>query len=161
MVKIQKLNLQRGAYITPQGLVDIKSELEFLKKIKKSEITQRIQRAREFGNLADNSEYDAVMEEQVILENRIAELDNILKSAQVIHQVHNSDFVVIGSTVVVEIDGEIDEFTIVGRLEANPAKKKISNESPLGSAILGAKAGEAVEVTTPIVKYQCKVLEIK
>jgi len=68
---------------------------------------------------------------------------------------------VIGSTVKVEMDGEVDILTIVGRVEANPAKKKISNESPLGSALLGAKKGEVVEVATPIVRYKCKILEIK
>ena len=101
------------------------------------------------------------MEEQTLVENRIAELENILKDAKVIQDVPKSDFVVIGSTVVIEMNGEEDEFTIVGRVEADPSKKRISNESPLGSSLLGAKPGESVEVTTPIVRYKCKVLEIK
>ena len=96
-----------------------------------------------------------------MVENRISELEAMLKRARVIKSAPKSDFVVIGSTVVIEMDGEVDEFTIVGIVEADPSKKKISNESPVGAAILGAKEGEIVEVTTPIVRYRCKILEIK
>ncbi|KKR23641.1 MAG: Transcription elongation factor GreA [Candidatus Daviesbacteria bacterium GW2011_GWB1_39_5] len=99
--------------------------------------------------------------QQGLIENRIAELENVLKGAKVIATEHSNDFVVIGSTVKIEMDDGIDEFTIVGRVEADPSKKKISNESPLGSALVGAKKGEEVEVATPIVRYKCKVLEIK
>ena len=148
-------------YVTEKGLSDAKSELAILKGEKRRQIAERIQKAREYGDLTENSEYDAAMEEQTLVENRIAELENILKDVKVIAEVPKSDFVVIGSTVVIEMDGEEDEFTIVGRVEADPSKKRISNESPLGSSLLGAKPGESVEVTTPIVRYKCKVLEIK
>lgn len=163
MTKIQKINsrIKKGVYLTPKGLSDAKAELENLKKNKRVEIAQKIQTAREYGDLTENSEYDAALEEQNLLENRISELVNIVKEAKVISHEHTCDFVVIGSTVKVEMDDEIDEFTLVGRVEADPAKKRISNESPLGLALLGAKKGEEVEVTTPIVKYKCKVLEIK
>lgn len=163
MAKNQKINnkTRKGVYLTSKGLLDAKEELEFLKRVKRSEIAQKIQTAREYGDLTENSEYDAALEEQNLLENRISELENIVKEAKVISEEHTCDFVVIGSTVKVEMDDEIDEFTLVGRVEANPAKKRISNESPLGTALLGAKKGEVVEVTTPIVKYKCKVLEIK
>lgn len=157
-----KLKLgRRSVYVTAQGLAEVKLELEDLKKVKRAGIADRIQRAREFGDLSENSEYDAALEEQAIIEKRIAELENTLKGAKVISREAKSDFVVIGSTVVIEMDGEIDEFTIVGSVEADPSKKKISNESPVGSSILGAKIGETVEVTTPIVRYKCKVLEIR
>lgn len=151
----------KSTYLTPQGLEQVKTELNYLKKIKRTQVTERIKNAREFGDLAENSEYDAAMDEQAMVENRIVELEEALRNAKVIVKETNNEFVVIGSTVKIEMEGEIDEFTIVGRVEANPAKKRISNESPVGSAILGAKVGEAVEVTTPIVRYKCKVLEIK
>ena len=158
---IKNIRSSKGVYVTEKGLLDSKSELVLLKGEKRREVAERIQKAREYGDLTENSEYDAAMEEQTLVENRISELENILKDAKLIHEIPRSDFVVIGSTVVIEMDGEEDEFTIVGRVEADPSKKRISNESPLGSSLLGAKPGESVEVTTPIVRYKCKVLEIK
>lgn len=153
--------MKKTIYVTPQGLVDVKAQLQEFKKVKMVEVAQRIQRARELGDLNENSEYDAALEQQTMVEGKIAELEEIIKNAQVIKVVPKSDFVVIGSTVIIEMDGEIDEFTIVGKTEADPSKKKISNESPVGAALLGTKTGEEVEVSTPIVKYKCKVLEIK
>ncbi len=147
-------------YLTPKGLADAKSELEFLRITKRVEIADKIHQAREYGDLAENSEYDSAMEEQSLIENRISELENVLKNVKVIAEAQADDFVVIGSTVKIDMDGEIDEFKIVGRVEADPAKKRISNESPLGTALLGAKKGEVVEVATPIVRYKCKILEI-
>lgn len=151
----------KNVYLTSKGLSDAKAELEHFKKTKRAEIAERIHQAREYGDLTENSEYDAAMEDQALTENRIAELENILKNAKVITQQHTNEFVMIGSTVKIEMDDGIDEFTIVGRVEADPSKKRISNESPLGSVLLGAKKGEEVEVATPIVRYKCKVLEIK
>lgn len=159
MVKTAKT--LKSVYLTPKGLTEAKDELEYLKKTKRHEVSDRIRQARDYGDLAENSEYDAAIEEQTILESRIRELENILKSAKVISDSRTDDFVVIGSTVKIEMDDGIDEFTIVGRVEADPSKKRISNESPLGSNLLGAKVGEVIEVTTPIVRYKCKVLEIK
>lgn len=163
MTKIQKINsrIKKGVYLTSQGLSDAKVELENLKKNKRAEIAQKIQTAREYGDLTENSEYDAALEEQNLLESRISELEDIIKEAKVISEKCSSEFVMIGSTVKVEMDNEIDEFKIVGRVEADPSKKRISNESPLGTALLGAKKGEIVEVTTPIVRYKCEVLNIK
>ncbi len=151
----------KNIYLTSKGLAETKAELEQLKKAKRMEIAERIHQAREYGDLTENSEYDTAMEDQSLNENRIAELEEVLKGAKVIEENHTVDFVVIGSTVTIEMDEGIDEFTIVGRVEADPAKKRISNESPLGSALLGAKKGETVEVATPIVRYKCKVLKIK
>ena len=147
--------------LTRQGLVSLKSEYDELTKVKRTQITKRIQIAREFGDLSENSEYDAAKEEQSLLETRITQLEDVLKRAQIIEPVKKADFVVIGSTIVVEIDGEKDEFTIVGTMEADPSKKKISNESPVGTAMLGAKLGEVVEVVTPIIRAKYKILEIK
>lgn len=150
-----------NVYLTPGGLVEAKEELEFLKKIRRGQIAEAIHQARQYGDLAENSEYDAAMEEQAMMESRISELENILKSAKVIAGPSHQEFIVIGSTVKIEMDDGIDEFTIVGRVEADPSKKRISNESPLGQALIGAKKGEEVEVATPIVRYKCKVLNIK
>lgn len=161
MAKQRLTKDSKNTYLTPKGLSEARAELEYLKKTKRFQIAERIHQAREYGDLTENSEYDAAMEEQALMESRIAELESILKNAKVIANQHNNEFVVIGSTVRIEMDREIDEFTIVGRVEADPAKKRISNESPLGSALLGAKKGEEVEVATPIVRYKCKVLEIK
>ncbi len=155
-----KKNL-KNTYLTPQGLSEARKELEFLRKDKRAEIAERIHQARQYGDLTENSEYDSAMEDQALIENRIAELESILKDVKVIADTHTNDFVVIGSTVKIEMDDGIDEFTIVGRVEADPSKKRISNESPLGMSLLGAKKDEEVEVTTPIVRYKCKVLEIK
>ena len=160
--KVLTVKQAKNVYLTAKGLAEAKAELEHLLTTKRNEISERINQARSFGDLAENSEYDAAMNEQDLAENRISELENVLKHAKVISEEHySSDFVVIGSTVKVEMDDEIDEFTIVGRVEADPSKKKISNESPLGTALLGAKKGEEVEVATLIVRYKCKVLEVK
>lgn len=151
----------KNTFLTSKGLADTKAELDFLKKTKRAEIAEKIRQAREYGDLTENSEYDSAIEDQSLTENRISELESILKNVKVIAEQHTSDFVVIGSTVKIDMDNEIDEFKIVGRVEADPSKKRISNESPLGTSLLGAKKGETVEVTTPIVRYKCKVLEIK
>ena len=151
MVKIVR-KTSKGVYFTPKGLTSAREELQSLKGEKRREIAERIQRAREYGDLAENSEYDAAMEEQTFVEGRIAELESQLKDAKVIAEAPNNDFVVIGSTVLIEMDGEEDEFTIVGRVEADPSKKRISNESPLGSSLMGAKKVEVLEFTTPIVR---------
>ncbi len=162
MSKIQKSFKEiKNTYLTSKGLSDAREELNFLKKTKRVQIAERIHQAREYGDITENSEYDAAMEEQSMMENRISELENILKSVKIISERQTSDFVVIGSTVKIEMDDGIDEFKIVGRVEADPSKKRISNESPLGMALLGAKKGEEVDVATPIVRYKCKVLEIK
>ena len=147
--------------LTEQGLAHLKNEYKVLVTVKRPAISQRIKTAREFGDLSENSEYDAAKDEQTLIEGRIAELETVLGRAQLIEPVKSTDFVVIGSTVVVDIDGEVDEFTIVGTMEADPAARKISNESPVGSAILGAKVGDVVEATTPIVRAKYKILEIK
>ena len=160
MQKLEKIR-KNGAYITSIGLDKIKLKLEELKRVRRVEISQRIQKARDFGDLTENAEYDAALDEQAIVEERIKELEEVLIGIQIIKEVPKSDFVVIGSTVAVEMDGEKGEFTIVGKVEADPSKKRISNESPLGAILLGAKVGETVEVATPIVRYKCKVLEIK
>ena len=149
-------------FLTAEGLEVLQRELDDLVRITRPRVTERVQRAREFGDISENSEFDSAKEELGLVESRISELERILKNYQLIIKGPKAeDFVVIGSTVVVEVDGEIDEFTIVGSPEADPSKKKISNESPVGQALLGAKVGEVIEVTTPIVRAKYKIKEIK
>lgn len=147
--------------LTPEGFVQLQREYDNLVKTKRPQIAQRIQLAREFGDLAENSEYDAAKEEQTLIEVRIANIEDVLHKAQVIEPAEKTDLILIGSTVVVEMNDEIHEFTIVGSMEADPAAKKISNESPVGKALLGLKVGESTEVVVGPVKSLIKVLEIK
>lgn len=154
--------LAKKIILTPEGLQKLNAELNELMGIKRPGVIERIREAKEMGDLTENSGYDAAKDAQSIIEGRIQELKDILSQATVITAPsQKNEFVVIGSTVVVEVDGEIDEFTIVGSLEADPLKKKISNESPVGQALLGAREGEVVEVATPIVRAQYKIIKIK
>lgn len=146
--------------LTEEGLVNLKQEYDKLINVQRPSITQRIQRAREFGDLTENSEYDAAKDEQSLLEARITELEKVLNKHQII-SVQKSDFVIIGSTVAVEMNDEIHEFTLVGSMEADPAVKKISNESPVGKALLGLKVGEVIELGLGPVKSKIKLLGIK
>jgi len=154
-------NINKKFILTQEGLKHLKDEYQDLVSVQRPAVTKRIQRAREFGDLAENSEYDAAKEEQSLIEARISQLEEVLPKAQVIHKPQTSDFVVIGSSVIVEMNDEIHEFSIVGSMEADPSEKKISNESPVGKALLGLKSGESIEVAFGPVKSKIKVLEIK
>lgn len=155
------LQMTKKFILTREGLANLKQEYDELIKETRPAVTQRIRRAREFGDLAENSEYDAAKEEQTLIEHRIKELEEVLHKAEIIQQTPKTDFVVIGSKVIVEMNDEVHEFSIVGSMEADPAEKKISNESPVGKAILGLKEGETIEVAVGPVKSKIKVLEIK
>lgn len=147
--------------LTREGLLELQGEYDQLVNKDRLEVVERIQRAREFGDLAENSEYDAAKEAQTLLETRIGELEEVLHKFQLIDQEQATDFVVIGSTVKVEMNDELHEFTIVGSMEADPAEKKISNDSPVGKAILGLKEGELTEVVIGPVKSEIRVVEIR
>jgi len=154
--------MTRKIFLTQEGLQKLNQELEELIRVRRPKILERIQEARELGDLTENSGYDAAKDDQSIIEGRIQELQEIISKATIIQSSpQENKFVVIGSTVVVEVDGQVDEFTIVGSLEADPSKKKISNDSPVGQALLGAKEGEVVEVVTPIVRANYKVIKVK
>lgn len=155
------MTIQQQYYLTQEGLTKLKKEHEELKNKKRPQAVDRLSRAREFGDLTENSEYFAARDDLMFLDDRIAELENILKKTTIIKQPRQNGVIQLGSMVVIEIDGEINEFYIVGTLEVNPAKKKISNESPIGRALLGKSVGNTVEIKTPIVSYSCKVLEVK
>jgi len=154
----------KPAILTYDGVKKLEEELEYLKTVKRKEITQKIKTALSFGDLSENSEYDEAKNDQAFAEGRIAYLENMLKTAKVIDEEDiATDKVGVGCTVKVkdiEFDEDI-EYTIVGSAEADPVKLKISNESPVGRGLMGKKVGDAVEVSVPdgVIKYS--ILEIK
>ena len=150
--------------LTKEGYQKLKREIEDLSTRRRREIADRIKVAREFGDIAENAEYDAAKNEQAMVEARIAKLEERLASARVIEKRDISkDVVSVGSTVRLrDVDAkQTVEYRIVGSAEANPAELKLSNESPVGRAIIGHKKGETIEVTTPRGSLKYKILEIK
>ena len=144
--------MTRETVLTPEGLVELKAKIQDLQTRRRREVAQRIKEAREFGDIAENSEYDDAKNEQAMLEKQISDLEDKLRGARVIDQKQvSADVVSVGVTVHVK-DQKTDKSTkykIVGSAEANPAENKLSNESPVGSALLGHKRGEIVSVPVP------------
>jgi transcription elongation factor GreA len=144
--------MAKDLILTPDGLQELKTKIEHLSTDRRREVAQRIKEAREFGDIAENSEYDDAKNEQAMLEKQIAELEDKLRSATVIDEkAITTDVVSVGVTVHVK-DQKTDKsvkYRIVGSAEANPAENKLSNESPVGSALLGHKRGEIVSVPVP------------
>jgi transcription elongation factor GreA len=150
--------------LTKEGYEKLKAEIEHLQTEKRREVADRIRIAREFGDIAENAEYDDAKNEQALLEQRIAKLEERLLAARVIDKKEISkDVVSIGSKVKLrDVDAkQTVEYHIVGSAEANPGEQKLSNESPVGKAIMGHKKGETVEVQTPRGSLKYKILEIK
>jgi transcription elongation factor GreA len=150
--------------LTSEGYERLKHEIEELSTTRRREVAERIRVAREFGDIAENAEYDDAKNEQMLLEHRIATLEERLRDARVISKKDIAkDVVSIGSKVKLrDVDAkETIEYHIVGSAEANPAENKLSNESPVGKAIIGKKKGETVEVAAPRGKMKFKILEIK
>ena len=148
--------------ITKEGLEERKAELNYLKTKGRKEVAEKIKIARDFGDLSENAEYDEAKLEQGQMEDRITILENIIKNAEIIEEDDNKGHVNLGSTVKL-LDKEFDEeleYKIVGSEEADPIKGLISNVSPLGQAILGAKAGETVVANTPGGQMEFEILEI-
>lgn len=149
--------------LTYEGLKKLEEELEYLRGVKRKDIADRIRQALSFGDISENSEYDEAKNEQAHMEGRIAQIESMLKHVKIIDEDEvSTEKVSIGSKVKLldmEFNEEV-EYSIVGSTEANPSKNKISNESPLGSAILNKKKGSVVEVSAPdgIIKY--KILKI-
>jgi transcription elongation factor GreA len=153
------MDKEKKVLLTKEGLTRLKAEYEHLVGTKRKEVTARIAKAREYGDISENSEYDTAREEQSFVEGRILELEEILHHAKVIEPKGPTGAVDIGSKVKVEVDGEEDEFVIVSSMEADPMKGKISSESPVGKALVGAKVGDMVTVSSTI-KSTYKILEI-
>lgn len=139
--------MQKKYQITQSGKEELQRELEELKG-RRGEVAQKIAAARDFGDLSENAEYDTAREEQGLLETRIAEIEEILQYASII-EAASSSTVGLGSTVELKNDGKTVEYTVVGPVEANPLEGKISNESPIGRALMGKKVGDDVRITTP------------
>lgn len=150
--------------LTPDGLKALEDELQELKVVRRKEIAQKIKEAREQGDLSENAEYDAAKDEQRDIEARIEEIEKILKNAEVVVEDEvDLDKISIGCQVKI-YDCEFDEelnYKIVGSTEASSLKGKISNESPVGKALIGAKVGDTIEVETQAGTMKYKVLEIQ
>jgi len=150
--------------LTPEGFKKLRAEIDHLSSAKRREVADRIRIAREFGDIAENAEYDDAKNEQALLEHRIAVLEERMRAARVIEKEEISkDVVSIGSHVKLrDMDAkQTVEYHIVGSAEANPAEYKLSNESPVGKAIIGKKKGEVVEVSAPRGSLKFKIMEIK
>jgi len=141
----------KDVILTPEGYEKLKREIEFLSNDKRREVAERIKTAREFGDIAENAEYDDAKNEQAMLEKQIADLEDKLRSATVIDTPASGDTVSVGVTVHVKDQktGKSQKFKIVGSAEANPSENKLSNESPVGAALMGRKRGDVVSVAVP------------
>ena len=147
--------------LTKEGYENLQKELKNLTEVKKPQAIERLSKARAMGDLSENSEYVAAKEDLALVEGRVQEVEEILKTAEVVTN-HNGNHVVdVGVTVTVEADGKTYQFQIVGEFEADPMNKKLSHTSPIGKALLGKKVGELVEVIIPAGKIQYKILEVR
>ena len=156
--------VERQELLTQEGYNKLEEELEYLKTVKRKEVAERLKVAISFGDLSENAEYDEAKNEQAKLEEQILKLDEKLRKAVIIDESQiDLDIVTVGSIVKLhdfDFDEEI-EYSIVGSAEANPFEGKISNESPVGKALLGARVGEVVEVQVPDGTNKFKVLDIR
>ncbi len=155
--------MAKKVLLTSEGLTKLQDELDNLKNVRRKENTAALKIAKSFGDLSENSEYDEAKNEQAEIEARISEIENMLKNAEIIDEDGvATDVVSIGSKVSVKDldDGEITEYFIVGSTEADPMKGKISDESPVGSALLGHKIGEVVAVEAPMGVLEYEIVNI-
>lgn len=149
--------------LTPQGKKQLEEKLDFFKSVKRPEVAKKIGVAREFGDLSENSEYDAAKEEQSLIEAEIAEMENILLNCKVVSKKNDDGTVGIGSTVRL-YDVDFDEelvYQILGTNESDPANGKISNNSPVGSALLGHRKGETISVKLEHGVIEYKILDVE
>lgn len=149
-------------YLTPEGLERLRKELEYLRTVKRKEVAERLRAAlEEGGDLIENAEYEAAKNEQAFIEGRIQELEHLLANAKIIEDRHTG-VVDLGSRVTVqEEDGTESVYTIVGPMEASPREGLISNESPLGKALLGHKVGDEVEIDAPGGKFKVRIVRVE
>jgi transcription elongation factor GreA len=155
---------EKEVILTAEGLIKLEDELEQLKSVKRREIAERIKVAIGYGDISENSEYEDAKNEQAFIEGRVIMLEKMLRNARIINNDEiETDVVSIGSKVnVKDMEyGETVQYTIVGTAESNPSENKISNESPVGKAILGKKKGSVVDVTVPAGVIQYKIIDIK
>jgi transcription elongation factor GreA len=150
----------KPTYLSKEGLEKLHAELDEMVAVKRPEVANRIHDAKEHGDLSENAEYEDAKNEQAFVEGRIQTLEALIKNATIIAENHSTDHVQIGSTVGVESDDGKETFTIVGSTEAKPADGKISNESPVGRALLGKKKGAKVVVKVPAGDFTYKIVSI-
>lgn len=157
-----KTTIDKPTLLTAEGKQKLEQELHHLHTVKRQQVAERIRLAKEEGDLRENAEYDDAKLEQGFVEGRIRELEHLLKNVQIIES-HGSSIVELGSTVTIREDGTEDDetYTLVGATEASPRDGRISNESPLGSALLGKKKGAKVMVNTPNGPIQFKIIKVQ
>ena len=160
---IKGLDIKMPAtYLTREGYQKLQEELEYLRKVKRQEVANRLHEAMEGGELIEDAEYEAAKNEQAFIEGRIQDLEILLANARVIEGKSKTDVVQVGTTVTVKENGNEPEiYTIVGPAEANPRCGKISNESPLGRALIDRREGEKVEVEAPGGRFTVQIVKVE
>jgi transcription elongation factor GreA len=155
--------VQKETFLTPEGLEKLKAELEQLQSVRRPQVAEQIHRAKELGGTVDNAEYDDAKNEQAFVEGRVLTLERMIKNATIIQEEKRpSKTVKLGSKVKVRTqDGEEEHYTIVGSAEASPGEGKISNESPVGSALMGKRMGAEVEAKVPSGTLKLKLIAIE
>lgn len=168
MEEMKKMENSKEILLTQEGHDKIVEELEYLKAVKRGEVAERIKIAISFGDISENAEYDEAKNEQAQMEERIFKLENQLRVAKIINESEiDHEKVTVGSIVKIEIKdssmkkAEIEEYTIVGSAEADPSEDRISNESPVGNALLGKKVGDKLSIQVPNGTAKIKVIEIR
>lgn len=152
---------EKNFYLTKEGSIKLKAEYQHLKKMKSLMIRGESPKVWHSEDL--NPEYLSFQEDMAFLETRLIELNNIFKNYQLIKSPPKAkrDIINLGATILIELNGQIEEFTLVGSLEANASNNRISDESPVGKALMGKRVGETTKIVTPIVNHSCKILKIK
>jgi len=155
--------IEKEVILTVEGLKKLEDELEESKSVRRREVAERIRQAIAFGDISENSEYEDAKNEQAFIEGRILTLEKMLRNARIIEEVHNdTEVVYLGSVILLkdlEMGDEV-QYTIVGSAEADPGENKISNESPVGKAVLGKSKGHIVEVKVPVGLLKYQILDI-
>jgi transcription elongation factor GreA len=157
------LKSEKPVYLTSDGKVQLEKELEFLRSVKRRQVAERIQQAKALGDVSESGEYEDAKREQAFVEGRIREIENILKRAVVIDDNGRTDGVVrLGSTVrVVDSEGNEETFTIVGSAESSSLNGRVSNESPVGKALMGRRVGETAKIVAPNGTFELKILAVE
>lgn len=152
----------KEVYLTPEGLAKLKEELEYLRTARRQDVAEMLQRAKEMGGTVNNAEYEDAKNLQAFVEGRILTLERLTKNAVIIAEEHATDSVKVGTTVaLLTNEGEEENYTIVGSYEADPIQGRISNESPVGKALLGKRVGDEVQVQAPEGSLRLTVIGIK
>jgi transcription elongation factor GreA len=150
------------SFLTREGYQKLQEELDYLRSLKRQEIANRLHEAMEGGELIENAEYEAAKNEQAFVEGRIKELEILLATARVITEAEKAEVVQVGSKVTIKMEDESTEiYTIVGAAEANPRAGRVSNESPLGKALLGKRVGDRVQVDAPAGAFPVEILKVE